>query len=719
MRRWASVRMSALLLMPCVVALAASPVEAQEVTPPTTAWRHAGADSLVARAIARRGVQLADSTLLSYTANAHGFLAFLAQLGEGVVIPPRVVQSEELALQIAWWQPGRSAQRLVGRRDTTLLPADVGYYRDRYGVVLDNLPDRIRLGDGQDVRDVPHPLAANAATIYEYALGRPLRISIPGREILVDEVKFRPRNAEQPGAIGSVYLDHETGAVVRLSMTFTRAAIIDKRIETLVVTLENGLVREKYWLPRRQEVEVSRGSTWFDIPARGIVRGRWEIAGYTVNERIPPATQQLPRWSSMPRDSLRAHVFEGRMIDVLPPEIQMASSEDVVQARVQAEAAVRAAMLARPATASVTGRGISDLARFSRAEGLALGIGASHRSSAGFVVHGRARYGFADEAVKGHVAIGPSPAFGRAPTLQLFAERDYLDLAFAERAGVTNSAAAALFGSDYTTQVDTRAAGVLWRRAPNSAFTWRLAYETDRAVTTRASSLSRDFAPSLNAWPLEGVRGEVRGTGGWVPGDAMARRGVWSLMADVGAQHGTIQIPWGPLVDPLPGAPMPTRLVQPLVGRMQAQLQLTQPLPGDRALFLHGLAGVAGGRDLPPQWLVMAGGPWSAPGYDWHAFGARALISTRLEFRTPIPAPSIPLRRFGKSPPHATLAPYVQALATSSGTAERPTVAGVYPSAGVGLLFFYDLLRVDVARGLRQGSWRFAIDIDRSFWGML
>ena len=139
------------------------------------AWRDAVADSLVRRAIDRRSVQLADSTLLSYTASAHGFLAFLAQLGEGVIIPPKVVQSEELQLSIAWWQPGRSAQRLVGRRDTTLLPADVGYYRDRYSVVLDNLPDRIRLGDGQDVRDVPHPLAALAPVLACVAAPTPLR----------------------------------------------------------------------------------------------------------------------------------------------------------------------------------------------------------------------------------------------------------------------------------------------------------------------------------------------------------------------------------------------------------------------------------------------------------------------------------------------------------------------------------------------------------------
>lgn len=690
-------------------------------------WRSAAADSLVSRAIARRGAQLADSTLLSYQADAHGFLAFLAQFGEGVIIPPKVVQSEELALSIAWWQPGRSAQRLVGRRDTTLLPARVGYYRDRYGVVLDNLPDRIRLGDGQDVRDVPHPLAASAQEVYEYAMGDgAVRIRLPGREILVDEVRFRPRDAATAAAIGSVYLDRETAAVVRLSMTFTRAAILDKRIETLVVTLENGLIHERYWLPRRQEVEVSRGSTWFDIPARGIVRGRWEIANYTVNERLPAPVMLLPRWSAMPRDSLAAHPFEGRVVDALPPEIQIASSEDVVRARVQAEAAVRAAMLTRPATASVTGRGVSDLARFNRAEGLALGIGGVHRTGSGLQVSARARYGFSDHELKGHLAIGPAPAFGRTPTVQLFVERDYRDLAIAERAGVTNSLASLLFGSDYTQMVETRAAGIIWRRTPMSAFSWRLAAEQDRPTSVRAEPLSRSFAPALRAWRLNGARGEVQGTGGWIPAEPTATRGLWMLSASAGLYDGrleelrldegngsTFDVVTGTVARSVAGR------VTPLVGRVQGILQITRPLGDGRALFLQTFGGMAAGRALPPQWLVFAGGPWSAPGYEAQQFGSRALLSQRAEFRTPVPAPSIPLGRFGTSPGHVTLAPFVQVLGTASGTSQHPTRSGVYPSAGVGVLFFYDLLRADVARGLRDGQWRFAIDIDRGFWGIL
>ncbi|MES2522411.1 MAG: hypothetical protein V4617_06925 [Gemmatimonadota bacterium] len=663
------------------------------------------ADSLVARAIARRGLQLADSTLLSYTASARGFLAFLAQLGEGVIIPPKVVQSEELALAIAWWQPGRSAQRLVGRRDTTLLPAAVAYYRDRYGVILDNLPDRIRLGDGQDVRDVPHPLAASANASYEYQRGDPLTFQLPGREIVVDEVRFRPRDGTQPAAIGSVFLDRETGAVVRLSMTFTRAAILDKRIETLVVTLENGLVQQRYWLPRRQEVEVSRGSTWMDIPARGVVRGRWEVSNYTVNERIPAVTQTLPRWSSAPRDSLRAHKFEGRVVDILPADIQVATSEDVVRARQQAEAAVRAAMLTRPSRASVTGRGVSDFARFNRAEGLALGAGAAHTTGGGLLLSARARYGFADGEVKGRLGIGRVPAFGRIPLLQLFVERDYRDLATPERAGVTNSLASLAFASDYTTQTDTRGAGIEFRRGPLSPFTFRVAYERDSPTRVTATSIARSFRPALPAWRTEGVRAEMRGTGGWLAGDEHWASARWTSMLSAGAMHGT---------------DMTGTAVRPLVARAYGTLSLDRPLGGDRTLSLQTAIGGAAGRALPPQWLVFAGGPWSAPGYDFHQFATRGFVSQRVEFRQPVRAPAIPLGKYGKAPGHVTLAPFVSAVATAGGIASMPgNASGVYPSAGLGVLFFFDLVRADVSRGLRDGAWRFAIDIDRGFWGIL
>lgn len=690
---------------------------AVDAQPVQDKWHPADSDSLVMRAINRRSLQLADSTLLSYQADAHGFLAFLAQFGEGLIIPPKVVQSEELALSIAWWQPGRSAQRLVGRRDTTLLPSAVGYYRDRYAVVLDNLPDRIRLGDGKDVRDIPHPLAQQASSLYEYAVGDSLSIGIPGRTILVDEVRFRPRDASVAAAVGSVYLDRETAAVVRISMTFTRAAILDKRIETLVLTLENGLVNGRYWLPRRQEVEVSRGSTWFDIPARGIVRGRWEVSNYTVNEQIPAPVMLMPRWSSVPFDSLGQHRFEGRVVDVLPPEIQIASSEDVTRARQQAQTAVQAAMLSRPTAAAVSGRGISDFARFNRTEGLALGIGGTHRSSEGLQLSGRLRYGFSDRQLRGQFAIGKTSAFSRAPRYQLFIERDLRDLIFAERAGVTNSLAAALFGSDYSMPVETKSAGLMFKLGEDSRFEWRLAAEHDNPVGVHASPISRSFSPGLSAWTISGGRMAIGGTGGWVSEENNGTRGLWKVQLGAGVYNGEVQdVP----ADIVCCVYLP-RKVKPVVVRAQGLLQITHQLSERLSVFLQTSGGVAGGRDIPPQWMIFAGGPWSAPGYDAQRFGARAQLSQRLELRTQVPFPSIPVpvAHIGSTPPHVTLAPFVQALATGNGSIVKPTVSGIYPTAGIGVLFFYDLLRVDVARGLRGGNWRFAIDIDRSFWSIL
>jgi hypothetical protein len=43
----------------------------------------------------------------------------------------------------------------------------------------------------------------------------------------------------------------------------------------------------------------------------------------------------------------------------------------------------------------------------------------------------------------------------------------------------------------------------------------------------------------------------------------------------------------------------------------------------------------------------------------------------------------------------------------------------VYPSVGVALQPFYDLVRLQVDRGLRHGRWTFNVDVSRDFWGIL
>ena len=129
-----------------------------------------------------------------------------------------------------------------------------------------------------------------------------------------------------------------------------------------------------------------------------------------------------------------------------------------------------------------------------------------------------------------------------------------------------------------------------------------------------------------------------------------------------------------------------------------------------------------------PQELVFLGGPSSAPGYDFHALVGRFGATQRVEWQAPVPFFAIPLGRFGKAPATATLAPFLHAayvarpvaLPWLGEAATAPEAMGGWrPSAGVGALLFFDLLRVDVARGLRDGRWSASVDVGRAFWGVL
>src|ERR1051325_1982544 len=70
-------------------------------------WNDPRVLELVRQATDRRAQQLADSGLTDYHANAHGYLTFLAQLGEGFHEPPQVVKADELALEVYWRSPNQ------------------------------------------------------------------------------------------------------------------------------------------------------------------------------------------------------------------------------------------------------------------------------------------------------------------------------------------------------------------------------------------------------------------------------------------------------------------------------------------------------------------------------------------------------------------------------------------------------------------------------------
>src|SRR3954469_16859666 len=94
-----------------VVALAPRAAGAQQ-------WNDVRSRELVERATARRAQQLADTGLKDFKAIAHGYVTFLAQVGEGLAEPPKVVKADELMNEVYWLAPNLSKQFIVGRRDT-------------------------------------------------------------------------------------------------------------------------------------------------------------------------------------------------------------------------------------------------------------------------------------------------------------------------------------------------------------------------------------------------------------------------------------------------------------------------------------------------------------------------------------------------------------------------------------------------------------------------
>jgi hypothetical protein len=518
----------------------------------------------------------------------------------------------------------------------------------------------------------------------------------------VYEVKVRPKDDRQPRAVGAVYIDRETGEVVRMAFSFTRAALIDKDLEDVSVVLENALIEGRFWLPRRQEIEIRRTGSWLDYPARGIIRGRWEICCYEVNKGIPASYFTGPEIVMAPSGERALHPFPfvGHILDSLPPDVRAVTDDDVKKVQEEARALVRTQALARSRSFAFSARHVSDIARFNRVEGLGLGSGFLQRVGAGFAVAASGRYGFSDEQFKGRGAL--EYRTGAGSSLILAAERQYRDVSEEQETSlVRNTIAAQEFGSDYT---DTYDAQALSLSGSVARFGWRpsfeLAYERHEPLAVHAQPANGSFEPTIPALSLH----ESRLTVGLDRGATLTFAGY-----ELGAHLSVSAIRRASPVNSQPGDFLRPSLV----------LDLQKPFGSNRLLFHTIAAGVFTGDTLPAQHLVYLGGPTSGPGYDFHEFVGRGGVSQRIEYRFLAPFFGIPLGRFGRAPGTITLAPFATTVWIDRAADFKPSRQGWYPGVGLGALTLFDVLRLDVARGLRNGRWTFSVDIGRDFWSVL
>jgi hypothetical protein len=399
--------------------------------------------------------------------------------------------------------------------------------------------------------------------------------------------------------------------------------------------------------------------------------------------------------------------FTGTILDSLPPDVRAVTDEDVKKVQEEARALVRAQALSRTRSFAYSARHISDIIRFNRVEGLALGSGFLQRIGGGLAVAAAGRYGFSDEEFKGRGAV--EYRTGAGSSLIFAAERLYRDVSDEQETSlVRNTIAAQEFGSDYTDPIDVMGGAVKlrWHKSDLLAFGAAASVERQRALAVNASPITGRYGRTLAADPLNAIRFSLT---------AERPLSIWSGKTQIGgkAELRVQQSEWR------------DSAFRNSTTRLFVTTEWVRPLKLGTLRSWNAFASV-GPDSVPAQEMVYFGGPVSAPGFPYHALRGKWGYAHRLEWKIPVPFPRIPLGRFGATPARATFVPYGSLAAINVGLCApagvTPVACGTWirPSVGVGLFTFYDVVRFDVAMGLaKQGRFMFGFDVAKQFWSIL
>ncbi len=656
-------------------------------------WNSPEVLALVRRGVERRQAAQADSALRSYHTRAHGFVFFLAQVGNGLVGPPRLVKADELEVEVYWQAPNRSKQVIRRWRDGTFLPTDINYHRDHLAIVTNNFGDLIRIGEGDEVRDAVHPLSPIGLAAYDFALGDSLAIQGPRGLVRVREVLVRPRDYTRPLVIGTLSLDAGSADLVRFRFSFTPAAYLERSLEDISVVLENALREGRFWLPYRQEIEIRRRTTWLDFPARGIIRGRWEIGDYDLDVALPAEALAGPDIGGLERAQPDDGAWPEPLRDAIAGEAAPLDERDMDAVRVEVARLAGARILSGLPGARLGVGSLSDLAHVNRVEGLTLGLGGTVRLGASPVrAEPRVALGTSDQRVTGGLTLAATLG---TTEVELFGRRLVRDLSDVPVISpLLNSFLSQEGGDDYGDYVllDLAGAGARQRLGGGTALGLQLAVERSRSLDVTATPARGRYRPNpaLGAGTYRVARLRLEQAGG-----SPLRAGLAGALA--------LEVGDGP-----------TTFV-----RGSADGRWLVPL-GASALAGSVHAGV-GSAGLPAYRSFVLGGRGTLVGEPFRAYGGRSYALAEVEWRVELPAPSIPLGSFASTGRTMTVAPFVAA-----GWAGRPydglpwqASGGVRPVAGIALELFLRLLRIEAGVGLRDGNAGLTIDVHPDWWGVL
>ncbi|HEX9893619.1 MAG TPA: hypothetical protein VGA78_06825 [Gemmatimonadales bacterium] len=652
-------------------------------------WNSPDALALVEQAIQRR--RQSEAGLARYTSQARGVVLFQVQVGAGDDAPLQLIKADELAVEVYWEAPNRSKQTVKAWRERRFLPTDIQYHRDHLGVVTDDFGDVIRVGEGDEVRNVPHPLSPGGPEAYDYALGDSLTLASGAARLTVREVLVRPREPSLPRAAGTMFLDAGSADLVRFRFSFTGPAYLQAQLEDITVVLERALFDQRYWLPWRQEIEIRRRLSWLDFPFRTIIRGRWEIDDYDVAAAIIPG-----RLAGGPYGGLRSSSPDTGWAEPLDSAIARSGGNlaraDLDRARTEVARLVTAAARAGQPPSRLALSSVSNLGRVNRVQGLALGAGATLRPGGGIVeLRPRVGYGFSNRRLTGgaELSVQVSPV-----RLTFSATRETRDLSdWPAISGGLNSILAQEAGQDHGDWVllDRLMAGLRWQPATLAIFA-EAGVETSRSLGVSATPARGSYRPNPPLGDGSIWTGRLGFTSRW-----RSRAGrVFTLAATVEA---------GDLDR----------------GYLRTTLETSARVPrGTSILEFQGRAGWSNGA--VPAWRnFVLGGRGTLPGESFRAFGGSRMALARLEWRVPVTLPSPGLPGWVAAASGVTIAPFAAVGWSDEAPAGLPwTVTdGLRPVLGVASELLFNVLRLEAGWAPRAGRWSVILDASPSWWPVL
>ncbi|MEO5567166.1 MAG: hypothetical protein ABIR92_01655 [Gemmatimonadaceae bacterium] len=419
-----------------------------------------------------------------------------------------------------------------------------------------------------------------------------------------------------------------------------------------------------------------------------------------------------PEITSVSPAELRAFPWQGAITDSLPPDVRATIDPDIQRIQDEARVLVRARALERLQPIRLSARRASDFVRVNRVEGLSVGGGLTVRVAPRIFVSGRARVGSDDHRQgKGMANVRWEQPSGTR--FEVFGGRDLSDIGDqVERSSVFNSIGAQEFASDATDPFSLATRGArLFRRIRGMDVSLTATQEQHKQLEVHSSPSSGTYLPTPEIDPLRGARLSIG-----IDRPLTAWRGPGLLRVE--ARGNVLRTTDPGLFEDMLGPGLTSY-------RASAGVEHRTSVGSTNVILRENAAALFGGT-RPLQELVYFGGPLSLPGYALHEVAGTYGSATRLELQVPVPFIPIPLGRFGRIPGQARLAPYVSGAVVGGSVActavygRCPALTeGFYPSAGVALLTIFDLLRVDVARGLKNGRWTFNVDVSRDFWSIL